>query len=252
MKTSASPRRLYVYTRIEGRDNPLLKRIVRQSVPFLLLASLILPLSLPALAKDGEDELDEKIERGMHNEAVRDYFRKQFIEFNTIVDPWGRRRTETPIPVEDQVDRMARVFLQKVVTELGSLESAYQQVQENRLDMALRSTYKRSRLKEWKLSLKNLSRTARDLRGTVKPILGLTYRKSMDRGTRHSFDLRNPGGIEKGLDALNSDTESVIKGVQGFFFESGLIVSVEDLSNNDLLVVLERVEKLANDLAQKI
>ena len=201
-----------------------------------------------------KSELDEKIDAAIQNPGLRDYFRERLTDINTVTDAIGRQRTVFSSPIEEQVDRMARVFLRRVWKDLESVKSSFEITQEHRWDVQSEPAgpSRGFQLEAWRSSLRALSETVKDLRKTVRPVLAAAYRKSMKKGAVYSLNLSSSEGLQSGFDLLEDDMEFTLEGMQAFFFESKHTVSVTTLTDNDLLIVMERIESLAKDLARHL
>ncbi len=213
---------------------------------------LCLVLFSPSLSQD--KDLKEKVEAAIQNPAVREYFRERFSDTHTVADAMARRRNEFPIEIEEQIDRMARIFLKKVVREVDEVESLFEVAREHRraAQPTIPAQQGSNHLKSWKSALRNLGQSVEELRRTVRPILSMAYRKSMKKGASHLIDLTAPPGVLGGLDILEMDVSAALARTESFFFGARHTVTLTTLSENDILVMLKRIVGLAEDLSDRL
>ena len=212
----------------------------------------------PGLAQDEElkqkKEVKEKVEAGIQNPAVREYFRERFSDATTVRDAMARRRHEFSLELEERIDRISRVFLRRLIREVEVVESFFEVTREHRRAIKGRvpAAQPRVHLVSWKAALLDLGKSVKDLRGTVRPVLSMAYRKSMKKGATHLIDLTSPPGVQGGLDTLETDVSVALARTDSFFFGSSHTVTLTTLTENDLLVLLERIEGLARDLSDRL
>jgi len=212
----------------------------------------------PGLAQDKEskekEELKERVEAGIQNPAVREYFRERFSDATTARDAIALRRNELPIELEEQIDRMARIFLRKVIQEVAAVESFFEVTREHRRasKATIPAQQRRNHFSSWKATLQGLGKSVKNLRRTVRPVLRMAYRKSMKKGATHLMDLTSPPGVEGGLDTLETDVSAALARTESFFLGASHTVTLTTLTENDLLVMLERIESLARDLSDRL
>ena len=212
----------------------------------------------PGLAQDEEskqkEKAKEKVEAGIQNPAVREYFRERFSDATTVRDAMARQRNEFSLELEERIDRISRVFLKRVIREVEAVESFFEVTREHRRAIKGRvpAAQPQVHLGSWKAALLDLGKSVKDLRGTVRPVLSMAYRKSMKKGATHLIDLTSPPGVQGGLDTLETDVSVALARTDSFFFGSSHTVTLTTLTENDLLVLLERIEGLARDLSDRL
>jgi hypothetical protein len=186
------------------------------------------------------------------NPLVFNFFRQQILESNLHQDAYGKATADFDTGLLDTfASSLARDFCLRIDERIGDLEQGFRQVQSARSE-ALRDSgrARQGAQAEWSKSLRHVANTARKLHGMLRLILA---------GVRHEVpDLpeastrESDSGFEYETKMLGEQILRLDQRIKNFLSGETFTVSVEELRNDDIMMLLSRVQAEAGGMEAQL
>jgi hypothetical protein len=214
--------------------------VSRGWIKILTLASVMVT-SLPATAADS-------LPQDRTNPMLFSYFRHQMLELSVHQDARGGRRVNFDTQSLDlHAWALARDFVSQVNNKLDAVRQGFERAQLARSKaLGAPRLIKPGVRAEWSASLKEVSDEAKHLHGMLK----LVFDGVDPKGTSASeIDCR---GLESGFEAetglMGDQIQRLDRWIRDFLSGERFSISVEELRDEDMLMLLSRVQTEAKEM----
>ena len=192
----------------------------------------------------------ESIEYGLQNPLLRAHFRARIINMASTPGSFGGRGYKIDLrSLERDVDRLATHYLRELDKKIAALRHSYDEVAT--LRQALLTTEedlqtRRRLLRDWRERFDDLEDSADDLKDAVRMVLPWVKGKT-DFNPELLITADNPA-FETEIAYIGTQIEQAEKRIREFFFTPNHTVTVTELSGDNMLIRLFRVEKLSKEI----
>ncbi len=186
------------------------------------------------------------------NPLLFNYFRQQVLQSNVHEDVSGRGRADLDLTLLDTFAcSLTRDFCLQVGEKLDDLERGFKQVQSARSEVLSDSGKARPGAQaEWSESLRRVARTAGKLHGMLRLVLA-EIRHEVPSAAKARNRESDPG-FEDETKVLGDQILRLDQRIKGFLSGKSLTISVEELRDNDILMLLSRVEAEAGEMEERL
>ncbi len=192
----------------------------------------------------------ESIGYGLQNPLLRAHFRKRLINMASAPDRFGGRIYRIDLrSLERDVDRLATHYLRELDKKIAALRHSYDEVAT--LRQALLTTEedlqtRRRLLRDWRERFDDLEDSADDLKDAVRLILPWVKGKT-DFNPELLITADNPA-FETEIVYIGTQIEQAEKRIREFFFTPNHTVTLAELSGDNVVIQLFRIEKLSKQI----
>ena len=185
---------------------------------------------------------------------VRDYARSRCMQVysRTAADGTQYLRVH-PSTLNQDVDRYAQFFVDKLVQKIDTLKDHFKTVQQARTE-ALAETSghdrKQQARRRWQKSLTAVARSAGDLSQTLSSVL-----INLDRKAPFEPRIDSKAGDSGFKDEMNFMEGQIRKAdqrIHEYFFTPTHVIRFDDLQRGNMMVHLHRVTKMAKELRTRL
>lgn len=196
----------------------------------------------------------ESIETGLQNPVLRAHFRSYLLNA-TSGQGGGRGRGRGPTyrfdlnTLERNVDRLAFHFLMEVSEKVADLKHTYTEVvtlRESLIRSEFGSKMHSKLLTDWKERFDDLEDRADDLKDTISRVLPWVKSKT-DFKPELDITPGNPA-FEREVAYIGDQINQAEQRIRDFFFTPTHTVTVTQLTEDNVLIQLFRVEKLSKKI----
>jgi len=195
---------------------------------------------------------DDPVQVTRTNPILLNYFRNQLIGADSHAGARGRRRFALdPRSVNQHASALAEDFLSQVTRKLDALRDGFENVQHARSEALLGSVrFKPGVQARWSASLKKVSDEAGDLHG----MLNLVFDGVDSKGpSMPEIDSRSLGsGFEKETEMMGDQILRADRRIREFLSGERFSISVDELRDEDMLMLLSRVQAEAKEMRRTL
>ena len=191
---------------------------------------------------------DDSVQLTRTNPLLLDYFRERLIGLYAHQGPRGRRQVALNARSLNQYAlALAEDYLLQVTEKLVALRDGFENVQRARLEAVHGSMGFKSEVQaEWSASLKVVSDEAKHLHGMLNLVFDGVDPEGASAPEIESRGLES--GFEEETELMGEQIQRLDQRIRGFLAGERFSISVEELRDEDMLMLLSRVRTEAMEM----